>query len=65
MPVRSRNDKRHATLEPDEVMWLVGELDPKGDMQFMHVDHLEAVWNLHGDKNRFHWDRTMSIPAAI
>ena len=63
MPVRKRNDKRRGPLEPNQEAWLRGEA--AGFIAYQSTETLEALWDAHGDKDRFYWDRSMFLPEPI
>jgi hypothetical protein len=62
MPVRKRNLKRRGLVSADEEAWLRGEYHC-GFVEFMPDEKLEALWDAHGDKGAFEWQRGMDRPA--
>jgi hypothetical protein len=64
MPVKRRNNKRHAAISDNEAAWLRGDRDC-GFTEFKDDEELQKLWDLHGDNETMYWETGMSYPAPI
>jgi hypothetical protein len=64
MPVKRRNNKRHAAIGDDEAAWLRGDRH-SGFIQFKPDEELQELWDRHGDTEAMYWEQGMRRPEPL